>query len=355
MGAYSTPIKNAHRATVIELANADAPRATILYLDDEEAGATQYFLERGVPAFRLHAVNFSASACDKIRKLFPSVTVTCADINDLMSSHREEGVHHGVVWLDYTCRGISKEVLTNAGSVASYVMATLSMRGVHDDTIIPDLIKTIGACKMRFVESPARYQGKNGILNMLRFVAGGKNNNAPRNKETVAPHDRHVDVGQRVTIYWAGDKTWYEGTIVGSRAHSHLIRYDDGETKWHCLSRYTWDFASKMSAKTKPIVQETPATPTSVATTTSRRDTTPDVSKLIGQYVHMPKTLWAKKGLRDYHGVKRDSRGRLSFQIIRTHYKTNLAVRAIMKHSKMPKPALETWYLTARNVFDYMM
>lgn len=48
----------------------------------------------------------------------------------------------------------------------------------------------------------------------------------------------HEVCGRRVKIFWAGDvpPTWFEGIVHSIGADErHLIRYDDGENKWHNL------------------------------------------------------------------------------------------------------------------------
>ena len=57
--------------------------------------------------------------------------------------------------------------------------------------------------------------------------------------------------GRRVRVWWDGDDTWFKGKFADFRhvepsmkkcptGRSHLIRYDDGDSKWHCLFLDKW-------------------------------------------------------------------------------------------------------------------
>lgn len=50
---------------------------------------------------------------------------------------------------------------------------------------------------------------------------------------------RRQVIGRRLSILWLGDgpDCWYEGVVrdYAESMDKHLVRYDDGDTKWHCL------------------------------------------------------------------------------------------------------------------------
>ena len=50
-------------------------------------------------------------------------------------------------------------------------------------------------------------------------------------------------MGQRVRVWWAGSKAWYEGRVDGFDATSgrHAIAYDDGERQAHHLAKLQWE------------------------------------------------------------------------------------------------------------------
>ena len=59
-------------------------------------------------------------------------------------------------------------------------------------------------------------------------------------------------VGQRVEILWEAEKAWYGGTIskYNSRAGTHTIDYDDGETYIHDLSKTKYKSSKVDTAST---------------------------------------------------------------------------------------------------------
>jgi len=170
--SYGTPLKNTHRAVVLELANAD-PDHSILYLDDDTAGATIFFREHGVSTKRLAPVNYSRDACTDITRI-TKVSAICGDMNEVVVSRHENGDRYSFVWLDLQCRTITRETLTASLGMAPYVGLTLSTRGVPSATVIKDALRIIrlsgGVCP----EDPTRYRGKNGITNVVRFLIMAK-------------------------------------------------------------------------------------------------------------------------------------------------------------------------------------
>ena len=44
--------------------------------------------------------------------------------------------------------------------------------------------------------------------------------------------------GRRISVWWDGDSTWFHGNIVqfSGTEERHLVKYDDGETKWHDIA-----------------------------------------------------------------------------------------------------------------------
>ena len=53
-------------------------------------------------------------------------------------------------------------------------------------------------------------------------------------------------IGKRIKLWWDGDEQWFKGTIkqVSARDHSVMVRYDDGQGKWHSMWQEEYEFLS---------------------------------------------------------------------------------------------------------------
>ncbi|MEC7098160.1 MAG: hypothetical protein VXW74_01790, partial [Candidatus Thermoplasmatota archaeon] len=121
----------------------------ILYLDDDTAGATEYFL-KFVKKAHLHPVNFSDSACESIQRL-TGVRATCTDIHEYLF---KEERRFGVVWLDLMCRTVDHATMSNSLSSCDYLFLTLSTRGSHPGTVVQDACDLVRRCGGAILERP---------------------------------------------------------------------------------------------------------------------------------------------------------------------------------------------------------
>ena len=142
----------------------------ILYLDDERAGATQFFLRMGMT--NLMPVNHKAQACASIA----SKTNVKALHNDIVAMVREatsvgEGGEkkYSVVWLDLMCRTITKELVRKAVLLADCVFVTMALRGSSFDAVTSQ-IKNACAGGHGSLVSCQQYKGKAKIRNMAFYV-----------------------------------------------------------------------------------------------------------------------------------------------------------------------------------------
>ena len=124
--SYEFLTKNIQRSAVLQMYLSHDVRKPIVYLDDENAGATTFFLKSGVPRKHLTPVNFSTYEASRIRE---TTRVTCVvqSIDEYVFGVPEDSC--GVVWLDYMCRTFSNDVIQRCLKVAHNVSVTLSTRG----------------------------------------------------------------------------------------------------------------------------------------------------------------------------------------------------------------------------------
>ena len=66
-------------------------------------------------------------------------------------------------------------------------------------------------------------------------------------------------VGQRLSIYWGGDQSWYSGKVFGCRKGKEFkVVYDDGETSWESADMQIGVrfLDAKPTPARKPVVTE---------------------------------------------------------------------------------------------------
>jgi hypothetical protein len=71
---------------------------------------------------------------------------------------------------------------------------------------------------------PSRARGKH---------TAGSSNFIFRIAQSINTHDWFPQVGDKVSIYWKGDKKWYSGTVfrpIASQPGVFRIKFDDGTT-----------------------------------------------------------------------------------------------------------------------------
>eukprot|EP00940_MAST-03C_sp_MAST-3C-sp2_P000623 g623.t1 len=64
-------------------------------------------------------------------------------------------------------------------------------------------------------------------------------------------------VGYRLDIFWSSEDMWFRGTVeayessYASGRDAHLLKYDDGDRKWHCLSDCKWKFVRRAASDSR--------------------------------------------------------------------------------------------------------
>lgn len=321
---YESPIKRTHRASVLELAHGS--RFPLLYLDDETGGATSFFLERHVSTKRLCPVNFCPTAVRGIEKR-TRVDAVCANIDHVVKTARAQRKRYSVVWLDYECTKVRKNVLQDALAVAPFVVITLSARGVSKEIAVPVLERTVAEAGGRLLEDPVKYKGASDIKNMLRAVVAS---HSVCSGEKALP--RRGD-GHR-TLRHASKK---KGTPCGGA---------QGKEKDDCFATEQCD----STHCTLPFGHRGLCSHWRVNGGRRRgKPLTP--AMLVGTDVYMPAAEWKTPAdLAAYAGVKRCN-DRLQFRIVGTYYKA-LRLRAVMKNGRMAATD-ECWCLSLDAVLRY--
>lgn len=200
--AYETPIKLTHRATVLELYRVCEERLPIVYVDDEAASATMYFLDRGVPESHLMPINYDRDACTSISR----VSGIAATRMDAAKSALD--VECSVLWLDLQCRKVHQSVFAQAK--CTYLVLTLSTRGATADEIVESVSSQMRKSD-RSVLEVARYKGKSGITNVVKIIAW-----SPR----ADPRPRRCSSSRRL----ASKRTLEQRTSIEKAARSLLGR-----------------------------------------------------------------------------------------------------------------------------------
>lgn len=181
--AYGSVSKTMVRAGIKALYDADG--RPMLYLDAEDAGATEFFLNTNVPKEHLVPVNYDQTACEQIMKK-TGVVPQCIDIDDYLIQTDVE-THYGfsVIWLDYTKRELNEKALRNAIRLSSNVSVTLSTRAKHAESVMQDATKIVRKCGGVLYEQPVAYKGAGDVKNMVRFSIKPKSK--PRIKNIEVP------------------------------------------------------------------------------------------------------------------------------------------------------------------------
>jgi hypothetical protein len=152
--------KQSHRERIYQMSKSS--NECIVYLDDENAGATQYFLNRGVAGKRLVPVNHETNACDAIFKT-TGVEAICMDIFEFVSTTRRP---FAVVWFDMTCTlnkfPLEQAFLANAKQIA----ITLSTHTYQPDNEFQRLRMAMTYRGFKRI-SGGPYIGRSGKRNMI--------------------------------------------------------------------------------------------------------------------------------------------------------------------------------------------
>ena len=134
----------------------------LIYLEDESAGATMFFLKYGIPPKHLVPVNKSAAHVKKIAHK-TGVNAVHADIDEYVSKGEPDSA--SAVWLDYMQRTYDTSAVQNALRVSPFVFVNFSTRGMMYEDFKTSFERDISKVG-RFSIELARYTGKSDIMNM---------------------------------------------------------------------------------------------------------------------------------------------------------------------------------------------
>jgi len=323
--AFTTCVKNVHRACIRELADAD-PRP-VLYLDDATAGATHYFLSHGLPRRRLRPINRSAQACDEIEER-TGVECVHGDVFDYLSDM--EATCFSVVWLDLQCRHLpgKREGLDGAFRAAKYVCITLSSRGVNTDAMVQDALKSVRACKGALLETPMPYRGISNVTNVVRILAMSKQADAPHEQKE---RNEKGEEQQRKEEREQQRKEEREKERKEEREKEQQRKQKEREQQRKQKER---EQQRKQEDREKQRKQK-------------EKQKSKKTSSLIGCTVFLPAAQWVKP----LEGVKMKG-GCYVFRVTRTYY-SRLALHAVQTNNRIcPGPA-EIWTLTPEQVQEF--
>lgn len=329
MSAYDTPCKNMQRACVLELYYACTPRKPIVYLDDECAGATLFFIERGLPTKHLRPVNFSSRDAAAVRAR-SGVSCVTSSIDDYVLQLRDDTC--SVVWLDYMSRTLRVDVLRACLRVAPYVSITLSSRGVDHGTLLCDVRSVSKKCGV-LLERPTFYKGKSDVANMVKFIVSRRK--VSREERTEAEEETSPEavekewhpVGERVYVQWGGRSgRKLTGAIVFTDDTRCCVRLDhNGELRWIPSARVHRD---------------------------TKVPTDRQLNRVVGSTIQIPRRLWSK-GTKGYDDVKR-VRDHFVFRVAKRYaHKNRFAVSAISKTHDRPMGRLENFTLSYEQIACY--
>ena len=104
-------------------------------------------------------------------------------------------------------------------------------------------------------------------------------------KPAIAPPNS-LQVGQRVRVYWTGERQHYEGVIVNLGKERgrviHEVQYDDGHNLWHDMANESWQLLDETPAATQGSVHlVTAALASERARTSAQRERTRDALRAL--------------------------------------------------------------------------
>ena len=333
---YDFISKNIHRASVLELyilSNASrVKRRPIAYLEDENGGATRFFLERMVPIENLIPIN-DCFECVSAMKKRTGVTGVHDDINRFVTMQKADSF--SVVWLDYMCTSYDIDVIKQSLVIAPFVCITLSMRGKDRESLINDMVRMKEFSDI--LEHPHPYKGKSGYTNMVRCTLMRKNlkdtttntttttkklniskkSKHSENSKTNSKNSKKSKIGAIVKL----KKMQMTGVILSDNGNTVSIEFDNSVRK---------------SVK-KELVELNEK----VIEWTSLKD----------RYVRVPIGLW-NDGTCPYRKSNRSIKNGILFKITKKHYK-NVAINSVLKNGKLSEKA-ENWTLTREQAQHFM-
>ena len=155
----------------------------------------------------------------------------------------------------------------------------------NDSVIVEDILKK--RYEINIKESEPILAGRQKayekmISNAFSFIKNNQPNPTPdrdheqkdANLETERQKGSIYDkpnIGDRIQIYWNGDKKWYQGEIIAFTpneigvdkdvAGKHMVRYDDGEVQFYTLAKKNYRIitpSTTISTKNKDETQSEP-------------------------------------------------------------------------------------------------
>lgn len=302
-----------------------------MYLDDECAGATLYFLERGIPTKHLRPVNFSSRDAVTVRARSGVPCVT-SSIDDYVMQLGDDAC--SVVWLDYMSRTLHVDVLRTCLRVAPYVSITLSARGLNHETLLCDVRSVSKKCGV-LLERPTFYKGKSDVTNMVKFIVSRRKAPEEETRTEVEEEEKSPEVvekewhpvGERVYVQWGGRSgRKLTGVIVASDATRCWVRlHHSGEIRWIPLARVHRD---------------------------TKVPTDRQLNRVVGKTIQIPRRLWSN-GTKGYNDVKR-VRDHFVFRVAKRYaHKNRFAVSAISKTHDRPMGRLENFTLSYEQIACY--
>ena len=313
--------KRKHRAVVHVLYL--ETRRRIVYLDDEHAGATSFFLSAGVPKRHLHPVNFAPAAAEEASRA-SGVACVCADVDTHMATLKTDSC--GVVWLDYTKRTVTRDALREALRVAPHVFVTMSVRGVDRARHVAEVVKLVRAVGV--LEEASKYRGASDVMNMATFHAR-RRSRATAEEETGAKGSVAEETIKDAARYAAGDRvvvTWRDGALLTA-----VVVADAGEGADDVRVRFDCDGVEvpvpcgKVAPNAEDVAEE-------------------DMDALVGTTLLIPTKMW--RTAEGYTHVKRVGK-KMAFRVVKRYYNGNrFTLSGVSKTTGRPLPRHESWTLT---------
>lgn len=319
-GSYEFVNKNTHRATILELYRERSK--PIVFLDDESAGASLYFLKNGVPKRDLKPVNFDKKCATSIIDA-SGLSCICDDVDNCLTELSTDSC--SVVWLDYMKRTVTVDALRESLRVASYVSVTISLRGIDRVAHLVELrriVKMAGGAMLQYNV----YKGRSGVENMMTFLVSRRASDANDASEHAAtPDPKHAEdaqfnAGDRVVVEWTRNVSLTAVVVDASDdARVHVAFDCDGVLKWVPRHRV-------------------------VRNETVLDDAT--LNSIVGRSIALPRSLWPKK-VSGYDDVMPMGEKKLMFRVMkRFRNGERYTIAGISKRTGRPLSKHEAWTLT---------
>ncbi len=267
---YDSVMKDAQRAVVMN--RYDSDKRPIIFLEAESGEATKFFVDGGVLPEHVIPVNDVTHVAAAITEKTKVMTV-CENIDTYIKRLSDcKPDTASIIWLDYTQRNVDKDVLYSALRVAPIVYVTLSTRGLNVQRQNDDIRKCIPS-NGKFLQEPARCEGKSGVMNMVTFIVKrkdatmnaipvcarqdvsgrrgvhenlankrkadvsteGASSISPKKKKQCRPKSSEgvFEVNDKVFVWWDMRTKWLTGIVDKIEDDQIKIHFDcDGQFRW---------------------------------------------------------------------------------------------------------------------------